>query len=313
VLVNLTNSNLGMKPVKSVFLFVISLATFSACFNPPEFDDSPQIAFESISFAGKTAPTDKEILTISLSFKDGDGDLGIDNLVDIDSPYNHVNFFANDNGNLIEVSSVLIEDFTGYRYKKNRWAPNPSYLIGRPSKKVGELITFDSRNQGFSLPPLERPYDCSANHESYLNESLTPDTVFIFRNYAYLIKDHTKIVDTLVSDRDPNEWYYAVADFFYINVNDRHFNIKVQFFYYENGSFVEYNWPREYCTTFDGRFPIFSDGSRPLEGTLQYAMESTGFYSELGNRTLKLFVTITDRAGRVSNTVETREFKLDDI
>lgn len=304
-----------MKPVRSALLFVISVVLFSACFNPPEFNNSPTIEYEGVSF--QKSPAGVDSLVVSVSFKDGNGDLGFSqNVEDIDSPYHEINFFANDNGQLLPVASVLIQNFTGYNYKKTKKTPRESsYLIRTPSKSVGELITLNSRNEGFSsLPPFTSPYDCAANLQSYLNDQLNPDTVFIWRGESYLIKDQSTIVDTLVSQRDPDEYYFAVVDYFYINVNPGHYNFKIQFFVKNNdGSFTEYDFRKEFCETYDGRFPILADNPRALEGTINYSMVSTGFLQIFSIKTIKLAVTIYDRALNASNTIETPEFRLEEI
>ena len=86
---------------------------------------------------------------------------------------------------------------------------------------------MQSRNEGFTLPPFTKPYDCFLNHESYLNESLNADTVFIFKEDEHLIKDPTKIVDKLVRIGNPEEYYFAVVDFFYVKSNPLQYNFKV--------------------------------------------------------------------------------------
>ena len=303
-----------MKPVRSAFLFIISVVLFSACFNPPEFNNSPTIEFEGISF-GKS-PNGNDSLVVSVSFKDGDGDLGLSASTgaDTDSPYHEVNFFANDNGELSPIRGIRIESFSGYTYKQARRTPRfASYYI-EPTKPVAELITLQSRNEGFSLPPFTKPYDCFINHESYLNERLNPDTVFIFREDGFLIKDKSTIVDTLVRNGDPNEYYFAVVDFFYINSNPFQYNFKVEFFVKNNdGSFSEYDFREEFCETHDGRFPRLTDKDRALEGVINYSMVSSGFLATFSIKTLKLAVTVYDRALNISNRLETPEFRLEEI
>ena len=303
-----------MKKIKRPLLFGIPFLVLGGCVDSPDFDHSPKISFEDIYFVKSTGPGVKESLVISVNFKDGDGDLGLAPNK-IDSGFHAINFLANDNGELLPVSSVLIPDFTGYTYKNTGKTPkNPSYLVQTPSKIVGELITLDSRNERFSLPPFEKPYDCAANLESYLNEGLSPDTVFIFKSDEYLIKNKATIVDILENNQNKNVYYYAVRDYFYIHVNPAHTNIKVQFMIKNgDGSFAEYDWRKETCETYDGRFPILTERSRSLEGTINYAMISSGFSATFGIKRLKLVITINDNALHASNTVESREFTLEEI
>jgi hypothetical protein len=68
-----------MKVIRGLGLFAIILTGAGACFNPPDFPVTPQIEFESIRYkevgTGSDAKFDSLILTVS--FKDGDGNLGL--------------------------------------------------------------------------------------------------------------------------------------------------------------------------------------------------------------------------------------------
>ena len=295
-------------------MFVISIVLFGACFNQPEFSNSPTIEYEGISF--QKAPNGLDSLIVSISFKDGDGDLGLSasGQQDSESPFHEIDFYANDNGALYPIPGIRIPNFTGYRYESTSATPRfASYYI-EPDKQVGELITLQSRNEGFTLPPFSKPYDCFLNKESYLNESLNPDTVFIFKDDDFLIKDQSKIVDKLVRIGNPDEYYYAVVDYFYIKSNPFQYNFIVEFLVKNNdGTFTEYDFREQFCETYDGRFPVLADKQRALEGVINYSMVSSGFLETFSIKTLKLRLTIYDRALNISNTVETPEFRLEEI
>jgi hypothetical protein len=301
-----------MKALRSIIFFGINLVFLGSCLNPPEFDNSPQIAFESISFQKGTVGV-RDSLKVTISFKDGDGDLGLAS-DSTDPPYHQLNFFANDNGQLLPIPGELIPSFAGYRFRNSRKTPKrPSYYVEPPdTRKVGELITLTS--EGFSLPPFESPYDCTANDESYLNEKLGPDTIYVYKEFKYVIRDKSKIVDSLERIDNANIYYYAVTDYFYLKTNPAFYNIKVQFFIKNtDNTYTEYDWEKEVCSTFDGRFPILTQKERPLEGVLTYSMSSVGFLTTFGSKTLKLRITVFDRALNSSNTVDTEDFRLDDI
>ncbi|HYI77118.1 MAG TPA: hypothetical protein VEW65_05820 [Chryseolinea sp.] len=305
-----------MKQVRSALLFAISGVLFGACFNPPEFSNNPAIEYKGVSF-GKTADGEDELI-VSLDFKDGNGDLGLSatDPLDADSPFHDVNFFANDNGTLYPLVPSLVPDFTGYTLAKAKKTPkNSFYEILEPSKTTGEIITVQSRNEGFpSLPPYTDPYKCAVYKESYLNKNDLPDTIFIYKDLKYLIKNKASVVDSLVRDGSPNTYWYAVVDYFYIQPNLGQYNMYVKFFVKQNdGSFVEYDFAEEFCETHNGRFPRLADNDRALEGEINYSMVSTGFQAIFGQKTLKLQVTIYDRALNTSNTIETPEFRLEEI
>lgn len=61
--------------IRNFAIGIIFLGIFQSCFNPPEYPVTPQIEFEKIQFKDVTTGADSLILT--LRFKDGDGDLGL--------------------------------------------------------------------------------------------------------------------------------------------------------------------------------------------------------------------------------------------
>ena len=297
-------------------MFIISLAVFGACFNPPEFSNNPAIEYKALYF-GK-APSGLDSLVVSIDFKDGDGDLGLSATAPDDArdPYHDINFYANDNGQQFPLVANLVKDFTGYTLGKSKKTPrNTFYEIIGPEKTVGEMLTLQSRNEGFpSLPPYTDPYKCAVYEQSYLNKNDQPDTVFIYKDYRSLIKNKATIVDSLVRDGSPNTYWYAVVDYFYIQPNVGQYNFYVKFLIKQNdGSFVEYDFAEEFCESHNGRFPRLTDNDRALEGEINYSMVSTGFEAIFGTKTLKLEVTIYDRALNASNTIQTPEFRLEEI
>lgn len=110
-----------------------------------------------------------------------------------------------------------------------------------------------------------------------------------------------------------------VNDTIYVQANEDHFNIFIEYFVKVNGQFTEFDWETAFepqCTdSYNGRFPVLGDlsGNRPLEGKLRYGMTSAGFSLLFRNDTLKLRVRIKDRALNDSNIIETPEFVLGQI
>ena len=56
---------------------------------------------------------------------------------------------------------------------------------------------------------------------------------------------------------------------------------------------------------------VLSDTKRPLSGSLQYEMVTSGMKSIFGNKPLKLKVRIRDRSLNNSNYIETPDFTLE--
>jgi len=109
------------------------------------------------------------------------------------------------------------------------------------------------------------------------------------------------------------------SDTFYIQQNNNHYNIFVNFYVKKNGEFKLYDWltanPPQCGESYNGRFPLLniSDKERPLEGKLTYKATGAGFEVIFKRDTLKLEIQIQDRALHKSNTVESQEFVLKDI
>jgi hypothetical protein len=124
----------------------------------------------------------------------------------------------------------------------------------------------------------------------------------------------------VISDNPAPPQIPKVIDTVYFELNEDHHNIFVDFLVKQNdGSFEEFDFKTEFeypgcATSFDGRFPILAKNSdlslkNPVEGTLRYAMLSTGFKLQFSIKTLKLRIMIQDRLLNESNIIETPEFQ----
>jgi hypothetical protein len=89
-----------MKILKSLAVLFTALA-LGSCFDPPEFPNVPEIEFADIRFVEGNATNRTDSLILTLRFKDGDGDLGIDaTLPQFNSaPYNNVIIYQTDQAN----------------------------------------------------------------------------------------------------------------------------------------------------------------------------------------------------------------------
>ncbi len=137
-----------MHLIRGFALFAIILAGVSACFNPPEFPVEPQIEFESIQYKeyGTGFDTEFDSLILTISFKDGDGDLGLDPS-EINEPYNNKFYFIS-GGRYIT-------------YETKRTDPN-----------------YDT------LPDFVKPYNC-INWEVYKENNIVKDTLYFQLNPYY--------------------------------------------------------------------------------------------------------------------------------
>ena len=276
-----------MKTIKGNWLgiFIFFSILFGSCFSPPEFSIVPTIKNPVLEFK-RGVFTDSLILY--LDFEDGDGDLGLGTDM-TDFPYHPVNFYLENNGDTIALST-------------SRRFPDMPAFINVPAGAQGKLVTSRTRENPIydDMFPF---YICPFTVTSYLK-----DSIFVSEEDAHIFDNNTHHV---VEHR--TEWNaYKLLDTFYIQPNPNHYNIDVEFYIQNNPNsggppFTLFDWKNELCTApdFTQRFPILTDSENPLAGTLKYGMTSTGFTPLFGGRSIKLRVRIRDRGLHVSKFIDT--------
>lgn len=287
----------------------------ASCFDPPEFPNVPEIEFNRIEFYDGDA-TDS--LVLFLNFKDGDGDLGLNSglLQHISAPYHNTNYYQAVGNGQIRPLSTLARTVDIRNGRNEIIRTDIINILDVPSPSSGKLVFPRTRKQaGYSFLPVYN--DC-------------PDYEYLEDTNLYIEESDWGVVDGLVTPTDtlfginssgPPTRFIEILDTLYLTVNPNHFNIEVDFLIKDPSSTTPehpgwrlYDWRRERCLTFDGRFPVLSETSTALEGTIRYSMNSLGFVPIFGlNKTLKLRVQIKDRALNTSQWIETREFTLDQI
>jgi hypothetical protein len=286
-----------MKAIKGLILFGFLGVLVSSCFNPPEYSNSPFITFANLQFKVTPDPSDADSLIIFIDFKDGDGDMGLDDNYR-DNPYHERNFYFEDQsaGQIVTVGTL--------QANVNR-PPYPQVIPMLANGGAGKLVTNRTRNKpGFGFLPAFSVADleCRNYTTQYL---LVPPAAKTSIDGSYAIQD-------TLYDQGLNE-YYLLVDTLYFERNLNHYNILVRFFQSTGGPFTEFSWEDEFCQTFNSRFPVLTDKTgSPLEGTIRYAMPSAGFNSLFNIKKLRLDVTVKDRALNQATT-QSREFTLDEI
>jgi len=172
---------------------------------------------------------------------------------------------------------------------------------------------------GLNANETDAPY----NEKTYLYTNtgtlVTYKTKRTNPNYAYL--------PSFVSPYNCTNWEVRKKDqqidTVYFESNPNQYNIFVQFYLKnQDGSYSEFDWQKEFASypscgeTFNGRFPVLSKDlslKKPLEGSIKYSMKSVGFLVLFNIKTLKLRITIQDRALNKSNTIDTGDFTLQQI
>ncbi len=280
-----------MKLAKGVVFFFLTGLMIS-CFNPPEFPVKPEIEFESLIFKKVGGFADPDSLILSIRFKDGDGDLGIDpqNANFTSYPFHPINYYLAKDGDTLKISTKKVyEDLPP--------------LINIEAGQSGKLVTVRTRNESaYSFLPSFNPgpFPCQTYHYDR-------DTIYVREEHKFIFDASYNIIDTLIGN--PN--IYKILDTVYYDVNPKHYNISVVFETKNaDGSYTEYDWRKELCTDFNSRFPVLAETKVPLDGTLRYGMKSTGFVSLFGGKTLRLKVQIKDKALHLSNIIYTNDIQI---
>jgi hypothetical protein len=299
-----------MKITKGLAIFFI-MVSFASCFDPPEFPTTPEIQFVKAEFIDNPS-TAFDSLVISIDFKDGDGDLGIDgeNPEFITFPYNNTNYFLENNGVFDTLHTTSASSATE-QYD----------IIDIPDPTKGKLVTFRTRKNPLYSSKLPQTYHCSSYEiladKPAPNKPVTGRKLLIEKADYPALDSRVKIIDTLAG---PTTDYYQIKDTAYFALNPNHYNIEIDFLvkdatsnHPDHPGYTEFDWFKGFCQTFDGRFPFLTDNENSLEGTLTYAMISTGFLPSFSIKTLKLRIQIKDRLLHRSNVIESYDFTLDQI
>jgi hypothetical protein len=295
-----------MKAIKGFILFCFLGSAISGCFDPPEFSNTPEISFRKIQFKETPSVGDYDTLVLSLNFKDGNGDLGLDPQDPTDSrfPFNDAFYFLATGPDLSDTVRVTTTIVTTQ--------DNDVFILleSLDENVTGKLVTAQMRNvPGFENLPEYNPTSC----ENYtLTEVLVPE--------AFEAVDETyTILDTLYDQG--NNRYFLVKEPLFYKKNPNHYNIDVEFWVLDtssncenrDGQYCPYDWFGNFCIEYNGRFPVLGYGTRPLEGTIRYAMSSPSFMAIFSVKTIKLRVRIRDRSLNTSNVIDTPPFRLSDI
>lgn len=280
-----------MKALKGLFLFGISIGV-TACFDPPEFPTTPDIDFESIYFLEAESQGERDELVLTLTFRDGDGDLGL-SATDIEPPYHDVNFYLANDGD-----TILLKKRTAY-------GELPQF-VDVPTNATGKLVTVRTAEDPLyhDLIPPYIDEQSSCTYYTYTSIYVAEADKHIF--------DDTYNFETLSYPNLPD--VYVLLDTFYYQRNPNYANIDVEFWVDEGNGYELFDWEKEFCTiSFNQRFTVLSDKDGALSGSLEYSMATSGMKSIFSIKPLKLKVRIRDRALNNSNQIETPEFTLDKI
>jgi hypothetical protein len=286
-----------MKIIKGISIFIILSAfiILSGCTSEPKFSEIPEIEIKQVDFVVTPSIEDYDTLSVILTFKDGDGNLGLptNDPEYLSAPFNEVNFFLEEGNNQafnpITTQQVVIDDHT-------------TITVIDPGETKGHLVTLHTRDKpGYDalLPPYEVPFT---------RTKYTFGTYYVHKSDLDIFNTDPKLtpVDTI------DGIFFGLNETFYTESNDNYYNIDVTFEVRKNDTYVPFDWGKtaRIVSPARGRFPVLSDVKRPLEGELTYAIAYPDFLIDFKNQAVRLNVQIKDRALNKSNVAYSREFTL---
>ncbi|NOT76782.1 MAG: hypothetical protein HOP08_17795 [Cyclobacteriaceae bacterium] len=120
---------------KGLILFMVVAVLMGSCFDPPEYSNTPVISYVKTVYKDASNPSLNDSLIVSVTFKDGNGDLGLNDPDTLD-PYNNKYYFRFLDNSLIT-------------YKTRRTNPNydtlpafikPYYCLNWEIRKINGKI-----------------------------------------------------------------------------------------------------------------------------------------------------------------------------
>jgi hypothetical protein len=287
-------------------------AVIGACFESPEYPNTPKISFESVVFIETNSD---DTLTLSISFQDGNGDLGLpddssDPRYDM-APFNRFTYAIKTKAAGVFIDSIIPrrfspEDAATYRLE----ALDVIVPTFADHGTILSDIDLDDPAYYNTMPADVYPFSCV----NYGGQN--PISVYVLES-DNLVDASFEITDTIPV---PGDRIFKVVGRFYRESNPNTANIDVVFEYTpaNDGQWKEFNFttdnPSKNCApSFNGRFPILTEDDGSLDGIIRYHMKSNGFYDIFQDRQIRLKVKIRDRALNVSNEITTPPFTLTSI
>lgn len=137
-----------MRTVQIILL--LAILVLSGCFEPPEFSETPKIAFNSLRFVDYEV--DRDSMILSFDFEDGDGDIGLTEQ-ELYVPFHPFDYVIDSRDSLVTFSDPDVQP--------------PLYTISGINDPTAELLSEED---------IRPPYNCKDYQVSL------DDTLFIRKN-----------------------------------------------------------------------------------------------------------------------------------
>jgi hypothetical protein len=275
-----------MRLVGKVFWGTMSTVLVSSCFDPPQFPIIPEISYQAVRFVDVPDASPSELSTDSLileiSFKDGDGDLGLGSNETVFSQADKKYYF-NDRWYYTK-DQMNCDDNTSDNVKRCY-----ELRLEELSKYVNYKLKRIPVNGSDTLKAFVKPYNCT--------------------NWQVVRDKAGTVLDTVYFQLNP--YYNNIFVEFQVKEANTSCGSPPCYSVFNWSQYLDY--PNCGVQGFDGRFPYLNTealGDTPLAGVIKYSMPSPFFKTIFGARTLRLRVWIVDRDLHKSNEIVTPEFTL---
>jgi hypothetical protein len=213
-------------------LFILSATLLlTACPTPPEFDNVPKIEFEDLEYSKISdtttggQPLNQDLLSLTVSFEDGDGNLGLKSS-ELAPPYHLFNFYIDQDEELIFFgSSPDLPPFSFYDYYitpdsviiNNTTLTNDTILVQFNERHYNIFVSFFYKPPGsndfkqFEWETEPNFYQTfhgrfpilnTENYERPLNGSLTYEMKSA--GFSFIFRDYEMYLEAYILDRAGN-------------------------------------------------------------------------------------------------------------
>lgn len=259
-----------MKRILNILILIGLMVSVSCIFNPPDFPITPSITFGGIRTVDVPDPNKSDTLMVSIDFRDGDGDIGIDGTENA-PPFNERWFFL-----------------------KTPRTDGCESSLDIPCRQISFIDETNLENYiVHSMRRTTPGYDTLPDFKKSPNGCL---------RYFVLKNNNNTVIDTFYSELN-SRYFNLYMDIILINANNgKDTTFVFNRFPYPNCELYGLNG-RLPILAKDKDVSV----KLPLEGTIVYKITSNSL-APVKNKKIKLKFWILDRAGNVSNVDESDEF-----
>jgi len=208
------------------------LVILTACPTPPEFKDEPSIEYEDIQFGQITdtsasgQPLNQDVISITISFEDGDGDLGLRN-EELEPPYhlfdiplnqqNELIFFGSDPelppfsfydyfiapDSLVVNNTLLVNDTILVRFNERHFNIYVDFYVKRPDNDDFEQFEWETEPGFYQSFHGRFPILNTEDYNRPLNGSLTYEMKSV--GFQAIFRDYPVYLEVYILDRAGNK------------------------------------------------------------------------------------------------------------